>query len=110
MAQPDPLVRPRVISSDTLRGTPEDRTPPGQTLTTKWPVLHYGGVPKIDPHHPDWRLRIFGLVDDEYELTYDEIRALPAIDVVCDIHCVTHWSRLNNAFTGVPTKTLIERA
>ena len=45
-----------------------------------------------------------------YELTYDEIRAMPAVDVVCDMHCVTHWSRLNNIFTGVPTKAIIERA
>jgi DMSO/TMAO reductase YedYZ molybdopterin-dependent catalytic subunit len=104
--------RPKIISPDTLRGggDPKPRTPPGQVLTSKWPVLHYGGVPRVDPHSPDWRLRVFGLVENEYELTWDEIRKLPAIDVVCDIHCVTHWSRLNNTFTGVPTKLLIERA
>src|SRR5947207_936355 len=96
--------RPQIISADTLRGSPKDRTPPGQVLTAKWPVLHYGNVPKVDPHRADWRLRIFGLVDDEYELTYDEIRSLPEIDVKCDIHCVTHWTRLDNVFTGVPTK------
>jgi DMSO/TMAO reductase YedYZ molybdopterin-dependent catalytic subunit len=79
-------------------------------LTAKWPVLHYGSVPKVDPYRPDWRLRIFGMVEDEYELGYDEIRKMPAIDVVCDMHCVTHWSRLNNTFTGVPTKAIIERA
>src|SRR4051812_45754569 len=103
--------RPRIVSSDTQRGTPPDRTPPGQTLTAKWPVLHYGDVPKVDPWNPNWRLKIFGLVEEEYELTYDEIRnKLPAIDVVCDMHCVTHWSKLDNTFTGVPTKLIIERA
>jgi DMSO/TMAO reductase YedYZ molybdopterin-dependent catalytic subunit len=104
--------RPKIISPDTLRGggAPKDRTPPGQTLTTKWPVLHYGSVPKVDPNRADWRLRIFGLCDEPYELTYAELRALPPIDVVCDMHCVTHWSRLDNTFTGVPTKLLIERA
>ena len=25
-----------------------DRIPPGQIVTTKWPVLHYGNVPKVD--------------------------------------------------------------
>ena len=102
--------RPRIISPDTLRGSRRDRTPPGQQLTSKWPVLHYGAVPKVDPHHDDWRLRIFGQVDEPYELTYAEIRDLPAVDVVCDMHCVTHWSRLDNVFTGVAAKTIIERA
>jgi DMSO/TMAO reductase YedYZ molybdopterin-dependent catalytic subunit len=104
--------RPKIISSDTQRGGGDarHRTPPGQALTAKWPVLHYGSVPKVDPYQEDWRLRVFGLVENEYELSYDEIRKMPSIDVFCDIHCVTHWSRLNNTFTGVPTKLIIERA
>jgi DMSO/TMAO reductase YedYZ molybdopterin-dependent catalytic subunit len=102
--------RPRVISPDTQRGGPEERTPPGQVLTKKWPVLHYGDVPEVDPTGPDWSLRVFGLVEEPYEVSYPEIRAMPAIDVECDIHCVTHWSRLNNTFTGVPTKVIIDRA
>ena len=100
----------RIVSPDVLRGGPAQRTPPGQTLTAKWPVLHYGSVPKVDPKNDSWRLRVFGLVENEYELSYDEIRAMPAVDVVCDIHCVTHWSRLDNTFIGVPTKTIIEQA
>jgi DMSO/TMAO reductase YedYZ molybdopterin-dependent catalytic subunit len=102
--------RLRIISTDSQRGDRMARTPPGQTLTAKWPVLHYGNVPKVDPHHPDWRLRIFGRVENEYELTYKEIREMPAVNVVCDMHCVTHWSRLDNTFTGVSTKAIIERA
>ncbi len=102
--------RPRVVSADVRRGGAPERTPPGQVLTAKWPVLHYGNVPKVDPYHPDWRLRIFGACEGEYELTYAEIRAMPAVDVVCDMHCVTHWSRLDNTFTGVPTKAIVDRA
>ena len=83
------------------------RLPPGQIVTTKWPVLHYGNVPKVDPRSPNWRLRIFGQVEDEYDLSYDDLLAMPAVDVVCDMHCVTHWSRLDNTFTGVPTKAII---
>src|SRR5215211_103806 len=104
------LERPRIVSQDVARGSPGDRTPPGQVLTAKWPVLHYGGVPKVDPHRGDWRLRVFGLCEEPYELTYAELRALPAVDVVCDMHCVTHWSRLDNVFTGVPTKAVLDRA
>ncbi|CAN5383971.1 sulfite oxidase-like oxidoreductase [soil metagenome] len=102
--------RPRIISPDTQRGSPQDRTPPGQQLTAKWPVLHYGNVPTVDPTHADWSLRIFGQVDEPYELSYAEILALPAIDVVCDMHCVTHWSRLDNVFTGPSLKSIIEKA
>src|SRR5205085_3825659 len=98
--------RPRIVSPDTQRGSPTDRTPPGQTLTTKWPVLHYGSVPKVDPYRADWKLKIFGLCNQPYELTYADIRAMPAFDVVCDMHCVTHWSRLDNTFMGVPTKAI----
>src|SRR4051795_13161112 len=106
----DSTSRPKIISSDTLRGDKLQRTPPGQTLTSKWPVLHYGSVPKVDPQRADWKLRVFGLCDEPYELTYDQIREMRAVDVVCDMHCVTHWTRLDNTFTGVPTKALIERA
>ena len=99
-----------ITSPDVQRGGPAERTPPGQTLTAKWPVLHYGNVPKVDPNRADWRLKVFGLCDEPYELTYAQIREMPAVDVVCDMHCVTHWSRLNNTFTGVPTKAIIDRA
>ncbi|HMB96641.1 MAG TPA: sulfite oxidase-like oxidoreductase [Tepidisphaeraceae bacterium] len=102
--------RPKIISPDTQRGSPALRTPPAQKLTSKWPVLHYGSVPKVNPDNPDWRLKIFGLVEDEYELSYKEIRDLPAIEVACDMHCVTHWSKLDNIFTGVSTKIIVERA
>ena len=102
--------RPRIVSTDTLRGEKKERTPPGQVLTAKWPVLHSGKVPQVDPYSPEWNFKIFGLVEEPYELSYAEIRAMPAIDVVCDIHCVTHWSRLDNNFTGVSTKAIIQRA
>ena len=109
-ATPSASERPRVVSPDVLRGNPLSRTPPGQVLTSKWPVLHYGSVPKVDPHDSRWRLKVFGLVENPFELTYDDVRGMPAVDVVCDMHCVTHWSRLDNVFTGVPTKAVIERA
>ncbi|MDB5298012.1 MAG: oxidoreductase [Phycisphaerales bacterium] len=112
-ASPSPVTRPTIVSPDTLRagGDRAARTPPGQTLTAKWPVLHYGNVPKVDPHAESWELRVFGAAcDAPYELSYAELKALPTVDVKCDMHCVTHWSRLDNVFTGVPTKLLVDRA
>jgi DMSO/TMAO reductase YedYZ molybdopterin-dependent catalytic subunit len=76
------------------------RLPPGQVLTEKWPVLHYGNVPRYDIDK--WRLRIYGLVEEEKVLTYEQVKALPSKTVHCDIHCVTTWSRFDNDFHGVP--------
>ena len=102
--------RPTIVSPDTLRGSAKERTPPGQTLTQKWPVLQYGPVEYVDPDSASWRLKIFGACEEPYALRWKEVLALPQIDVVCDMHCVTHWSRLDNRFTGISTKMLIERA
>jgi len=84
------------------------RLPPGQVLTTKWPVLHYGDVPRVDTR--TWTFGVSGLVGRPFTLTYDELLALPRKTVQCDIHCVTRWSRLDNTFEGVSVQLLLERA
>ena len=95
----------RIISPDTLK---QDRVPPGQRLTDRWPVLHNGNVPKIKPG--EWTLKITGLVEKERTLTYDEFIALPQVEVFSDIHCVTTWSRYDNSWEGVSTGTIKEIA
>ena len=84
-----------------------DRLPPGQKLTDGWPVLHYGGIPKFDK--ATWKFQVAGLVEEELSLSYDELRELPNTTVHCDIHCVTHWSKFDNDFTGVKLTDLMER-
>jgi DMSO/TMAO reductase YedYZ molybdopterin-dependent catalytic subunit len=84
------------------------RLPPGQIVTRKWPVLHYGMVPTFDPSA--WRFRITGQVDRPVELTWAEVQAMPRQETLCDIHCVTRWSRYDNLFAGVPVRALLERA
>lgn len=103
-------VRPVIISPDIMRGDgdPAARTPPGQVLTSKWPVLHFGEVPVID--QATWSLRVWGACENPYTITWDELQQLPQVDVRCDIHCVTRWSRLDNVFTGVQTRGLVELA
>jgi DMSO/TMAO reductase YedYZ molybdopterin-dependent catalytic subunit len=86
----------------------DSTVPPGQTVTQGFPVLHVGDVPAIDPQR--WRLRLFGLVENPFELSYDELRALPATEWHGDIHCVTRWSKLATTWTGVKFSTLLERA
>ncbi len=77
-------------------------------LTTKWPVLHYGNVPQVDT--ATWTFDVMGLVERPFALTYEELLALPRKTVMCDMHCVTRWSRLDNAFEGVPVQLVLERA
>jgi DMSO/TMAO reductase YedYZ molybdopterin-dependent catalytic subunit len=84
------------------------RLPPGQYLTEKWPVLHAGSVPSVDLAR--WSLRVFGAVEQELELSWQELSALPRHTTTQDIHCVTRWSRFDMPFTGVHWRTLAERA
>src|SRR5229473_5839740 len=77
----------------------EGRLPPGQSLTLKWPVLHYGSVPAFDA--AKWDFKISGQVEEPKRLTWEEFRALPQTEVNSDFHCVTRWSRLDNRWKGV---------
>jgi DMSO/TMAO reductase YedYZ molybdopterin-dependent catalytic subunit len=81
-------------------GSGEGRVPPGQRVTEKFPVLHYGSIPKFDPQ--TWDFRISGLVEESLALPYDEFLALPNVRIVADIHCVTGWSKLDTVWEGVP--------
>jgi DMSO/TMAO reductase YedYZ molybdopterin-dependent catalytic subunit len=82
------------------------RVPPGQTVTEKWPVLHYGSVPRVDLAR--WKFRIFGLVEEPVELDWAQFNALPTTAITRDIHCVTTWSRFDNTFTGVPFREVLK--
>jgi DMSO/TMAO reductase YedYZ molybdopterin-dependent catalytic subunit len=85
----------------------EPRLPPGQVRTDKWPVLHYGSVPRVDL--AAWDLRVFGLVKEPVRWTYEEFLRLPQVQVRSDIHCVTRWSRFDNLWQGVSIKEVLGR-
>ena len=90
------------------RSSDRPRLPPGQVATRKWPVLHYGTVPMVEP--AGWTLEVSGEVRTPYTLTWTELEALPRQEVACDMHCVTHWTRFDNLFEGVPLAPIVERA
>ncbi|MEK7785994.1 MAG: sulfite oxidase-like oxidoreductase, partial [Chloroflexota bacterium] len=50
------------------------RLPPGQSLTQRFPVLHYGPVPRFNP--ATWDLRVFGEVEEEKRWTWAEFNKL----------------------------------
>lgn len=84
------------------------RLPPGQRLTDGWPVLHYGSIPRVDL--ATWTFHIFGLVDQEITLTWDQFMALPQSKSRSDIHCVTTWSKFDNDWEGVVIDDLLALA
>jgi DMSO/TMAO reductase YedYZ molybdopterin-dependent catalytic subunit len=86
----------------------EHRLPPGQALTLKWPVLHYGSVPRFDPAR--WDFRVTGLVENPLRFTWEEFGQLPRTERTSDFHCVTRWSRFDNRWTGVSIREILQRA
>ena len=82
------------------------RVPPGQHLTSDFPVLSAGPTPHVDLG--DWS---FALSDGDTllkEWDWAEFNALPQTDVKVDIHCVTTWSKLDTTWSGVSIDTLLE--
>jgi len=85
----------------------EGRLPPGQSLTLKFPVLHYGPVPSFNP--ATWDFRVWGEVEQEKSWTWAEFNRLPRAKLTMDIHCVTRWSKFDTEWEGVSVKTLVEQ-
>ena len=84
------------------------RIPPGQYLTSKFPVLTYGRNPRVDL--PSWSLSVWGEVEEPFSVTWDELMAMEQVTLTTDIHCVTRWSKLDTTWTGVRVRDLLDRA
>jgi DMSO/TMAO reductase YedYZ molybdopterin-dependent catalytic subunit len=89
-------------------GIDPDRIPPGQYLTERFPVLTVGPNPKYDLAR--WDFTVFGEVEREVKLSWEDLLELPQRDVTLDIHCVTRWSKLDTTWTGVPVREVLDRA
>ena len=84
----------------------QDRLPPGQSLTQKWPVLHVGSIPQFDP--ATWDFYIWGLVKESKRFSWQEFSALPKVTQTSDMHCVTRWSKFDSTFEGVPVAEVMK--
>ena len=93
--------------ADEIEARRHGRLPPGQALTNKFPVLHYGPVPPFNPL--TWDFRAWGEVETPLRLSWDEFNQLPRTKLVMDIHCVTRWSKLETAWEGVSLRVLVEQ-
>ena len=101
------MKRPEQVKSAPGQGL-DGRVPPGQFLTTKFPVLTYGPEPKIDID--TWEIRVFGQVEREITLNWEQFSRLPWTTTVADFHCVTQWSQLDNTWEGVTLADLVAPA
>ena len=94
------------LLTGTIADPERDRLPPGQRLVRDWPVLDLGVQPEVSPQR--FRLDADGAVRHPLSLSLAEFMALPQRDFRSDIHCVTQWSRYDNAWRGVAAGTLLE--
>jgi len=85
-----------------------ERLPGGQHLTHKWPVLTCGPTPEVGVD--DWRLRIFGAVEEEIELDWEALRRLEFVRLRTDFHCVTTWSKHDVAWGGFRVRDVLALA
>ncbi|GAA3629363.1 sulfite oxidase-like oxidoreductase [Microbacterium awajiense] len=76
----------------------DPRLPPGQTLAPDWPVLSAGPTPRIDTDEWEFVVRT---ENGDRRWDWEGLRALGIEDVTVDIHCVTHWSKLEMPWRGV---------
>ena len=92
---------------DEQRVSEAGRLPPGQSLTLKFPVLHYGPVPRVDLD--TWDFKVWGEVEQAIRWDWKEFNQLPRTKLVMDIHCVTRWSKFDTGWEGVAVRTLVEQ-
>ncbi len=95
------------IEIDTARG--QERVPPGQYLVgDRWPILTYGPTPR--PDLSTWDFAVSGLVKNPLRFSWEEWKVLPTVEAKADMHCVTSWSKLDNVWTGVRARHVLELA
>jgi DMSO/TMAO reductase YedYZ molybdopterin-dependent catalytic subunit len=83
------------------------RVPPGQHVTTGFPVLSAGPTPRTPLER--WDFSVNGQVKEPTSWSWSEFQALPAETVTADIHCVTSWSKLDTVWKGVSIDALLDR-
>ena len=99
------MSKKRIISPINSR---EDRLPPGQHWIN-YPLIYdiVERLPNFDLER--YRFRVWGEVKQELELTYEELKALPQVELIADFHCVTRWSVKEIQWEGIQTIEILSR-
>src|SRR4029077_844815 len=79
--------------------TPKGRLPPGQHVTTDFPVLSAGPTPQTKSENWTLTLQLAGSLLGKWN--WAEFQALPQTKAKKDIHCVTKWSKFDTMWQGV---------
>ena len=98
----------RITRISPSRREAQPSAPPGQFVTERFPVLTFGPTPRVDVS--TWRFKVFGLVEDELTLDWRQFNDLPQTSLDAEFHCVTQWSKLQNAWRGVRFTDLMKLA
>jgi DMSO/TMAO reductase YedYZ molybdopterin-dependent catalytic subunit len=85
---------------------PNSRIPPGQYVTTDFPVLSAGPTPKTELEA--WTLTLQLGESQLGRWNWAEFEALPQTTIKRDIHCVTKWSKLDTTWLGVTFNDLLK--
>jgi DMSO/TMAO reductase YedYZ molybdopterin-dependent catalytic subunit len=84
---------------------PPERVPPGQYVTSDFPVLSAGPTPRVRTE--DWTFTVTTAGGTERTWSWEDMMALPAETFTVDIHCVTKWSKLDTSWEGVSVDTFL---
>jgi DMSO/TMAO reductase YedYZ molybdopterin-dependent catalytic subunit len=88
------------------RKTETVKLPPGQYLTTDFPVLSAGPTPHVPLDRWEFTIR-----DESNALLrrwdWKSFRELPIETPTVDLHCVTRWSKLGTTWEGVSLDVLL---
>ncbi|MGD2270839.1 MAG: molybdopterin-dependent oxidoreductase [Desulfobacterales bacterium] len=90
-----------------LRPDGRPRIPPGQHAVKA--IVDMGGIQRPGGA-ADWKLKIHGEVKKPTSITSDQLMALSAVDVTCDVHCVTGWTLLDSRWRGIRLTALMDLA
>jgi len=84
---------------------PKNRVPPGQYVTTDFPVLSAGPTPQTKLE--DWNFALELGASPLGSWNWAEFESLPQTTIKIDIHCVTKWSKLDTTWQGVTFDDLL---
>jgi DMSO/TMAO reductase YedYZ molybdopterin-dependent catalytic subunit len=88
--------------------TPRNRVPPGQYVTTDFPVLSAGPTPQVALDR--WSFVLEHAGSPLASWSWAEFEALPQTTIKADIHCVTKWSKPDTIWQGVTFDDLLKAA
>ena len=87
------------------RSAADVKLPPGQYLTSDFPVLSAGPTPHVALDQ--WEFKVDDGTAVLRRWDWKSFRELPTENIRVDLHCVTRWSKLGTFWEGVSLDVLL---